>query len=308
MIKNQQLEQYLAELEQALTKTLPSKRSQIVQETNQQVLQQQKSFPHKELSSILAELGSPQSLANHHLLQEGLETVKINKRPSLLKWFFLAMLTGLGLMLLSIGLLIWKFTPLFKVDENTQRVTVLGGLIDVNGISGRIKIGNTYQFLPNKFSNQFNGSFEAPSLEYDEVVINFKSGILNIRPSLSPTLGWDCKLEKAPSEEFVNINQDTIELDLEKTGGASCTIELPQDLKITVDGREGQVNIIEPQNDFFLEMDHGQVNLTLDPEREYRYQLNVDDGQILDLPTSSENDGTELRINLKTGIIRRNRI
>ena len=299
------LEQYLLELENRLKALGPSERSKIVYETYQHVLESKQKFPEKTIDEILSDLGPADLLANHHLLDKGQRTFRANKHP-FLKWITGIFFGSIAFFCLIIGLLIWKFTPVFKIDEKTQRVVILGGLIDVNGISGKIKVGDTYQFVQNKYTNQFNGSMDIPKEEFDELIVNFKSGTIDIRSSLNSTLSWDCQLELPPNKDFVNVGTDIVEIDLEKTGGSSCQIEVPPHLKLTVDGKEGQVTLTEPDNDSFVEIKNGNVALSPNPELDYKYDLKVDNGTIGEFFNSENDSAIEIRVNITNGSILRN--
>jgi hypothetical protein len=305
MMDENKLENYLYQLEIALKDLHPSERAKIVLENRDQILDSRQKYPDKSMGEILDDLGPAEKVANHYLLDRGLKTYRPNKHP-FWKWFSIMFLGSMGLLMVSILVMVWKFTPLFKVDEKNQRVIILGGLIDVNGVSGKIKVGDQYQFIPNKFNNQFNGTIDVPRDEFDELVINFKSGSLDFKTNIDRKLSWDCKLEKAPGQDFINMGKDIIEIDLEKTGGSSCMIGVPIDLKLTVDGEDGQISIEEPEFDTYIDIDNGSVRLMVNPEVEYKYDLSVRNGSFPKLKSSENEDAYEIKIHMENGKILKN--
>jgi hypothetical protein len=305
MTEEQKLENYLYQLEKALKDVRPSERSQIILENKEHIIEARQKYPDKSMGQILTDLGAPEKVANHYLLDRGLKTYKPNRHP-FLKWFSIMFLGSMALMMITVLVMVWKFTPLFKIDEKKQRIIILGGLIDVNGISGKIKVGDHYQFVPNKFTNQFNGTLDVPRVDFDELVINFESGSLDFKTNMERKLTWDCKLERPPGQEFINMSKDVIEMDLKKSGGASCTIEVPIVLKLTLDGDDAQISLIEPEFDSFIEIKNGLVQLQMNPEVEYKYDLSVKNGKA-PRPKSSTSDGAyEVRVNLESGSITKN--
>lgn len=302
MIENKMLDNYLYDLEKALNDVRPAERAQIILENQQHILEAREKFPEKSLNDILNDLGSAQKVANHYLLDRGLKTYKPTRHP-FLKWFSIMFLGSVGLLMATILVVIWKFTPLFKVDEKSQRIIILGGLIDVNGISGKIKVGDQYQFIQNKYTNQFDGALDVPKNEFDELVINFKSGSIDLKTNFNRKLSWDCKLEKPPGQDFININNDIIEIDLEKTGGSSCILEVPTDLKLTLDGEDAQVSLIEPEYDTYIDIDNGNVSVSPNPEVEYTYDLRVKNGTAPKGNSSIKQDAYEIKVYVENGII-----
>ena len=297
------LEQYLAELEKCLSDFPPSKRSQIILENHQHILEAKEKFPDKSLGQILDDLGPAQKVANHYRLDSGFKTFKPRKHP-VLKWFSITFLGSLVIFFVFIGTVIYKFTPLAKVDEESGQILLLGGLIDINATSGRIKVFDQYQFVENKFANQFEGSFEL-SRDMNEVVVNFDSGIMNFKTSPNRKAGWKCKLQNPPGKDIVNVLQNALEINLEAQGGGSCDIEIPVDATLTASGKDAQVNVIEPEYDLMVEFDNGMLSFSPNPEVEYNYDIRVERGEQDEFLSSSGPNAYEVKLYLENGSVRR---
>jgi hypothetical protein len=299
------LEDYLYELEGYLSKLPPSKRAKYIADNHTHICETLEKDSHKALKEILSDLGEPRLLANHILLDHGMETFSPKKKISLGKWIFISILSSTALFFISLAILVWSFTPIFKVDEKSNRVMMFGGLIDVNGTSGRIKVGNQYHFVQNKFTHSFDGSMEINKNQVDEVVINFKSGVLDISTSLDNKLSWNCKLGSEPNNEIVNIGNEIIEIDLQKTGGHSCDIAIPNEMKVTIDGEDGQLALNEVEFDTYVDMDNGQVVIAPNPEFDYKYDFTLQNGMADKLESTESPDAYEVRVYLKNGSIKR---
>lgn len=299
----EKLEQYLSELEDKLNDFPPSLRSKIVQENYQHILESKEKFPEKSLIDILDDLGPAEQVANHYRLDSGFKTFKKKTHP-FLKWFSIFFFGSTAFFVLMISLLVWKFTPIAKIDDENQRVILLGGLIDINGTSGKIKFFDQYQFVENKFSNQFDGAFEL-NQDVNEIIVNFDSGILNFNTSKTKKASWNCKLQIPPGKDIVSILPNALEINLESYGGGSCDIEVPVDATITVTGKDAQVNVEEPEFDVFVEFDNGAINFSPNPEVEYNYDIRLENGSADEFRSSDKPNAYEVKLYLENGTVKK---
>lgn len=296
------LESYLLRLEKALLALNPSDRAKIILEHHGLILESLEKYPDKTTQELLTDLGSPEKLANHYLLDRGLKTYKPQRNP-VWRFFVYSTFSFFVTMGLLTSYIIWKFTPIYKFDQQNNRVIILGGLVDINQKTGQYKILNEYHFVENQYTNSFEGSLEVNREDYDELVINFQSGMMNFETSKTRELSWNCKLENSPSDDFVTMGSDSLQMDFIKTGGSSCTIMIPTDLKIAIDGGNAQVFLNEPEFDTYLELDNGQVIINPNPELDYKYNLRAINGMIDKFDSSEAEKAYELRINLDNGSI-----
>lgn len=298
---NKKLHDYLFKLEKHLSDLSPSDRSKIILDIENHIEDSLRKYSDKSLDQILEDLGSAERVANHYRLDRGLKTFKPNRHP-ILKWFSITFLGSIGLFLIFILTLIWKFTPVFEVDEKNQRVTILGGLIDINGTSGKIKVGDEYKFVDSKFTNHFEGSIDFPKDVYDELVINFKSGQLNLNTASEAKLSWSCKLETPPNEEFMDRNKGVVIINLENYEGIDCDIQVPPDVKLTVDAKEGQVTLTDAEYDSYIELANGLVYFNYNPEVDYSYDIKVKNGTVSrDFISSGAKEAYEVKIYIENG-------
>jgi hypothetical protein len=296
------LDQYLYSLEKSLSDLNPSDRAKIVLDINEHIHEACEKYEDKKLKEILEDLGHPQKVANHYRLDRGLKTFKPDKHP-IIKWLSISFMGSVIAFLLFIIIIVWKFTPIFEIDEKKGRVVLLGGLIDLNSTSGKMKIMDQYHFVDNQFANQFDGAVDFPKEEYDEVIVNFKSGVLNFKTSLEEKLSWNCKLDNPPTSEFLNRTKDTVELDFEEFSGIACDIFIPAEAKLTVDGKDAQITVNDAEFDTFIEIENGQVAFNPNPEVDYSYDLKVKEGTSTNFENSNAKDAFETRIYIENGSI-----
>lgn len=301
-IMDKNLEQYLYDLEKSLKDFPPSLKAKVISEINSDIENSIAKYPDKSIKSILEDLGPASKLANHYRLDSGFKTFKPTKHP-VLTFLTVGFLGTILISVISIGVLIWKFTPIIKIDEDNQRFMLLGGLIDINGKSGKIKVVDQYQFVQNKYNNEFEGSYLLDSKQ-DELLIHFSTGVLNLKSSQTRDVIWTCKLETPPTKDVINLKNDSVKLNFDEFGGGSCTIEVPIDLKLTVEGNEGEITLVEPEFDAFIDLNDGNILLQHSPEVEYKYSIRVKNGTKGKFPKSSEKDNAyEIQLELKNGSI-----
>lgn len=300
---DKKLEQYLFELEKSISDFPPSLKAKVISEINVHIQESLEKFPDKNISQILDDLGPATKVANHYRLDSGFKTFKPNKNP-VWKFITIAFLGSVVVFALSIGILVWKFTPVIKIDEDKQRFMLFGGLIDINGKSGKIKVFDQYKFVDNKYRNEFEGAYEMENNQ-DELLIHFNSGKLDLVNSEDKNIRWNCKLEKAPTDDIIAFKDDSIKLNLDNYGGGSCELQIPIDTKVQLEGLEGEVTLKEPEYDIFVDMDNGAINFIHAPEVEYTYSLRVQNGPKISFPdNSADPNAYEIQLELKNGSLR----
>jgi hypothetical protein len=296
------LEQYLYDLERSLKDFPPSNRAKILNEISQKIEQAREQFPDKSIESILSDLGPADRVANHYRLESGFKTFKPAKHP-ILKFFTIAFLGTVLITFISIGVLVWKFTPIIKIDEEKEHFMLLGGLIDIDGKSGKVKVFDQYKFVQNKYTNEFEGSFET-SAQQEELLMHFSTGNITLKNSIDRNISWNCKIQYPPNEDILSIKEDNIRMNLDEFGGGSCEIAVPINFKLTVEGQEGEVTLIEPEFDAFVDINDGNIHIKHSPEVAYKYSIRLKNGTKDKFPPSSDKDDAyEIQLELKNGSI-----
>ncbi len=205
--------------------------------------------------------------------------------------------------IIAIGALAWKFSPIFKVDEETQRVIVLGGLIDIDGKSGKVKIFDQVQISDN---NQFTDSFQMNmnmSSEVDELDLTFKTGKFTLKNSPNNEIKFDCKLSGPFDQKMIEQDSELIKVNFASLDGATCEISVPEGKRILLEGVTSQLNIDEPLFNIYIEIETAHVAITPAPEHDYLYNLELEQGYVGDFKSADTNSATEIQVRLQTGTI-----
>ncbi|MEE2671417.1 MAG: hypothetical protein VYA54_06895 [Bdellovibrionota bacterium] len=205
--------------------------------------------------------------------------------------------------IIAIGALAWKFSPIFKVDEETQRVIVLGGLIDIDGKSGKVKIFDQVQISDN---NQFTDSFQMNmnmNSEVDELDLNFKTGKFTLKNSTNNEIKFDCKLSGPFDQKMIEQDSELIKVNFASLEGATCEISVPEGKRILLEGVTSQLNIEEPLFNIYIEIETAHVAITPAPEHDYLYNLELEQGYVGDFKSADTNSATEIQVRLQTGTI-----
>lgn len=249
-------------------------------------------------------LGGPRGLANVILLRQGqpLKGTKASSTRQVLGWLVLG---GTGLFLLLVAFLWWKFTPLIDVRED--RVQMLGGLIDIDGQLGQVKFGDSFEYSDSQYKNLFEGSYEIPTEEVEDLILEFDRGQMELTYTDDNRLSWNCKVTTEPSEGFIRQQKEAVVVSFKHLGGADCSFKLPTRLKHTVNGDAGKVDLIAPANDTFVQLGSGLVTVSPDAEATYRFDVRVGQGQVdAELEKLSQEGGIEIKIDVGTGRVQKN--
>jgi hypothetical protein len=280
MTTEPQLESYLARLDKSLGQIPIGARAEIITEIKSHVLEARERQPEKTLGSVLESLGEPETVANRYLLERGLSPVKAGRSP-MVKWLTIGFLGTMGIGCLTTLLLVWKFSPLIQVDEGNDRVSILGGMINVAG-------------------GTFQG--EKDAAKFSALRIPFSNAKIEISQSTDGKVHWRCKVMGDDGASATEEGK-TFVLDLEHTGGSKCEIEIPAKLKSIVRGDNGKLTIVKPQADVDVEMDNGKISVTPDPTRAYHYDTKVTNGMVHGLKSSDAKDAVRIRLALTNGKI-----
>jgi hypothetical protein len=288
------LETYLATLERALKPLPVSDRAEIVTEIKSHALAACEREGAPPLESILAALGEPETVANRYLMERGHSPVKPPISP-IVKWLVIGFLGTLALLLLFAGAVIWRLHPLLDVDGANDRVTVLGGLIHIDGKEGTGWIGT-------RFGDQsYSGHFPAGAAA--RIALEFDQGRYALRPSPTADLGWDCRGSRSVEGFGAREEDGRIRLDLRDLGDARCRIEVPAGASVTLRGRNGRIRLDQPTFSVDTELDNGRVAIHPEPGRAYRYDLSIGNGRVDAFASSRDERALPIRIRVQNGRI-----
>lgn len=294
---DQKLEQYLAHLDKKLGQIPTSDRADIVTEIKSHVLSALDKDPTATVSSVLAGLGEPEAVANRYLIERGLKPVKPSKSP-MIKWLTIGFLGTFTIFMLTVLALIWKFSPLLKIDEENGRVVLLGGLIDIDEKKGTLSIGST-KMLHDQDLKVLEGT---KPIKDEKIEIKFGNGKVETSPSIDDQLHWKCKYSGSIDNGGLYEEKKLLRLDLTKSPGVKCEIQLPK-APVEIDGANGKVRIVHTQAQMKVKLLNGKVEVMPHPNVNYRYKTEVTNGSMENLESSTAKDAIPVEITIGNGKI-----
>ncbi|MBD65902.1 MAG: hypothetical protein CME62_11890 [Halobacteriovoraceae bacterium] len=253
------------------------------------------------LSELIAEDitgDNPMQVAEQKRREHGFPPFPHQNNTGCFKLMLKTFVVMFALFLIFIGFLVWKFTPLFQIDEEKQKIVILGGLIDIDGEAGKFKIGETYHFEKSKYQNEFQSRMPLTS-EIDEVILNLNSGKIDIHPSSNEELSLKCQMETAPGPKLIKKDQ-SITFDFSKLNG-SCRIEVPAAGKLSLNAQAATINLIEVENDISVYLENGNVGIKENTELLYQYSFDIGQGFSDEFETSAAQGAIEIQIEIENG-------
>jgi hypothetical protein len=226
---------------------------------------------------------------------------KILRKVSILKKLIYAWLILLILLFISAWLFIKSITPIFHVNESDQRIILLGGLVDIDGRKGKVKIGNTYSFNT-EMSNSLQGSYILEET-FEELTLDIQDGNFNFITNFDKTISWNCKIANQPHKNFINEDQKMLSFNLKEAGISHCDIAIPQNIQVTINGEHVNLVFEEPEYDLYANITGGEVKIKVNPELIYNFDLRAKKGKV-DIFSSSKDSGAyEFKIYIDDGNI-----
>ncbi len=308
MSTDAQLESYLATLDKALGPIPVSSRAEIVTEIKNHVLETQQRDPNSSLGTILAALGEPEAVANRYLMERGLKPGRAPRTP-IIKWLTIGFLGTMGLICLTFVFVIWRFTPLIAIDEKSDHIILLGGVIDVDGKAGRVKIGS-FEVTDDdddedhsSSAKKMVGSEELDASAIHAVRIPFENGKIELETSRDNRVHWSCKLNVKGESARPHIEASVYSFDFGNNPNIRCEFQVPANVKALLEGKNAKLSIERPLGDVDVTLHNGKVSVEPDPETKYHYDLDVQHGMVGEFDSSNDPKAFEIKIHLSNGVI-----
>lgn len=284
------LENYLATLDRVLGPIPVSDRADIVMEIKSHVLAALDRDPQASLDSVLEALGPAEVVANRYLIERGLKPSKPPVSP-VVKWLVIGFLGTAALVITAIVVLTMHFSPLIRVNEDEERVTLLGGLVEVQG-EGNLRFGA---------AGKFTGESEVAFAPGESVAVAFSNGKIGISTAKGERLEWRCK-GLGSNEPAMEDRNGVKTLNLEDFLGVKCNLKVPKDVKFQLQGNNGKVSLKRPRFSVEAALVNGKVNVTPAEGERYTYEFQVKTG-LADHPPSDTNPKYSLKIAVGNGKI-----
>lgn len=296
MTTDHRLEGYLAKLEKVLGPFSASDRAEIVMEIKSHVLAALDRDPSTSIDSVLAALGEPETVANRYLLERGMKPTKPPMSP-VVKWLVLGFLGTIATGAMVIMFILYRFNPIIQIDEKNDHVSILGGLIDINGKEGSVRMGPSFTWKSYSFDEKHAIS------KGESFRVKFKSGKVELRNSDEAEVSWYCRMsvDKPPAI----TNAGGIFVDLKDAEDVKCEIEVPEGTQFYLDGENGKIDIEEPHFHSYVRVGNGKVNISPDQEKKYAFDLSVQRGETDRFESSTDPTAYRIQVRLNNGKIDR---
>jgi hypothetical protein len=292
------LETYLTALEKTLRPFPVSDRAEIVTEIKSHILDALERDPQTRLDTVLSALGEPETVANRYLLERGMKPAKPSISP-IVKWIVIGFLGTLAMLLVFAGFLVSRFGSIVEVDGKRDHVSILNGLIKVDGEKRMAYIDGDFG---GGGANEFDGNVKLTSGQAAQV--KFANGKFDIANSKDGTFTWSCKGlgSNAPTQ---TLEGGVFVLDLSPLLGSKCDLTVPPDVKFSLDGANGKVDFVEPRFPVSAHLANGKVSFRPDAKRLYKYDVGVSAGQSDHFDSSDKPEALAISIHLANGKISR---
>lgn len=295
-MKHKELEAYLSKLEKSLGPIAVSEKAEIITEIKSHVLDAVDNDQDTTLANILASLGEPEQVASKYLLERGLSPQKPPKHP-IIKWLVIGFLGTATLVVLSVFIIIWKFTPFVSVDEEKGRVQIMGGLIDVNKKSGNIGFGGMSS--GSSYSDRFEGVYDLAKLNTSKISFEFSNSKSEFSINNKNQIKYSCKLD---GKADISKNNNVV-FNLKNTAGSKCYFKIPANYQVTINAKNAKFNFEQIQNHLDLNIMNGKVSFYPNKETKYAYDLSVMNGKVDHFNSSTDKDAYKIKISIMNGKI-----
>ncbi len=302
------LEDYLAKLDRALGAVPVGDRADIITEIKSHALEAAEREQGRDMGQILAALGEPEAVANRYLMERGLKPGKPPRAP-MMKWLTIGFLGTFGLCMLFALVVLWKFTPIVKIDEKAGRVTLLGGAIDINAEEGSIVAGGKL-ISDGLVQREVSGSKKLDPKAHQSLLVEFGNGKAELRTASDSTVRWECKVggpgSEQPSGSFFSAQGREAKLDFSKVS-AKCRLDLPKAIRAEVIGANGKFELHEIESPISVQLGNGSVGIKPNSGLQYKYDLQVTNGRIAQFESSMASNAIPIQVKLVNGKISRER-
>lgn len=283
MERNIKLEQYLGKLDKGLGPIPVSEKAEIITEIKSHILDAQAKDSSKRLEDILAAIGEPEFVANRYLIERGLKPMKTPTHP-IFKWLIIGFLGTFAIIVLFVTILIWKFTPIMKIQDD--KVSLLGGTIDVDNsetyFSRTMNIGKGATFEEKAFDPSKIKSVNIQNGSGDVKIKAIKSGDAVIRVGR--------KGHKCDFAAKLGANGELLVTTSDKHSCSFTSIEasLPSKTSIKAMAGSGNINIDSISGNIKAQTGSGDIGVYIEQKTKSKLEFTTGSGDILvNLPKNS---------------------
>lgn len=302
------IEYYLSQLDRELQSLTVSERAEIVTEIKSHIRESLASDNPKPVDTILQDLGSARQVAERYLVSKGKPPAPPKRTGRMFKWLAIGTVGFFALIFFAGIMAAIYLRPLVHVDKEKGRVTLFGGLIDVNEQIGEVRVGDLVVNNDMKESIRVHGEENIAGKNIHIIKIPFNTASIEVKHGTSNHFAWSCKAASADQtvpELATEIAAGVMTLNLDKLNLAKCEIELPLGLASQFRGVNGHMKVDFPFSDMDISIDNGKVNIHPDPSKTYDFEVRVKNGLKDFFPRSKEKDAVKMKVSVVNGMVKK---
>ncbi len=299
------IEFYLSQLDRELHALTLSARAEIVTEIKSHIRETMERDPAKPVDQILQDLGTPRAVAERYLVAKGMPLAPPRRTGRMLKWVAIGTVAFFGLIFFAGIMAAIYLRPFVKVDEEKGRVTLFGGLIDVNEEIGEVRIGEmTLSDRGIEGGVIVQGEEDITGKQVKIVRIPFNTARIEVKHNLSGLFNWSCK-GAGSATVAPEMSAGVMTLNLDKLNLAKCEISLPAGAAAEFRGINGHLQVDYPHADMDIKLDNGKVRIHPDPGQAYDFEVKVKNGLQDFFPRSKEKDAVKVKVSVVNGLVKK---
>lgn len=244
------------------------------------------------------------------------------------KWLVIGVLGSLAFILLLVGLVIWKFTPVVKIDSKTGQVQILGGLIELHDENAALiekqiseELKNIDKISPGKLwleeklkdskkidsmqiqGQHINEAFRAATKDIFGLRVDFESAKLKFETSTDKNYSWRCSSKNAGDIEMKEQN-NFIYISLNKLEDANCIIRIVKSARAVASGANADLDLYKAEFHFLANLANAVLSIDEKAATDYNYHVQLINGMQPNLPSSKKEKAYKIEANISNGMIR----
>ena len=185
--------------------------------------------------------------------------------------------------------MVWKFTPLVNVDEESGRVILLGGLIDISEKTSK-----------HSQSDKIKSTFDIADKDYQMLQMNFSNVKATIVNNDDKKISYECTGLNHPT---ILKDNKVFSLDFNQSPVKKCIFKIPKNLDLKVDATNAKFTLKKLNNNMNLSLINAKVKLLPDSLAKYFYNLQVLNGKIDTFEGSDDASAYKVTIKITNGKI-----